>query len=172
MTKLFVANLSKKRHVVQFQLPERAQLTSQAIGPVSQIQLGGDMSLEEIQAIIDQRARYGFKDWQEARKSRNFEDLCYRIGSPIPLETFYTSRETNDAALDKLSDTIHEEAAVAMVEKLETQLGKPIQRLEVENIEERKIAKPGEKPAISKGIEVVKPGVQPHHTGGDVVVKG
>jgi hypothetical protein len=165
--KLFVANISKKRHVFQFQLPERSQLTSQAIGPLSQIQVGGDMSMEEIQAIIDQRSQYGFKEWREARRSRKYEDLCYGIGSPVPIETFYTSMETNDAAVNEQSETIHEQAAVAMVDKLETQLGKPIKRLEVENIEDKKIGQPG----ISKGVEVVKPGVQPNHSGGNVVVK-
>jgi len=167
MSILYVANLSNHRHVFLCQLPENRKLWKQPIGPFSQQRIAGDMSPEDIAAILDHHKRYGLVHWTEARKSRGFVGLCYSIDAPIRIETFFETKETNDTALNLRSEQIHEESAVAMIDKLSHDLGKPVQRLEVENIEDKKTGAP----SVSQGIEVVRPGVQPKHQGGNVRVR-
>ena len=168
MSTLFVANISKHKHIFHFELPEGGK-GKLPIEPMTQ-QPFKDLSEHDIEAIVARYHRYGMVDWQAARKSKTFVGLCYSIDTPVKIDVFFETQETNDAAVNAVAAQVDEESSVALMGKLEQELGKPVSRIEVETVESVKVGDP-KQPDISKGVEVVRAGIQPKHQGGTVVVK-
>lgn len=168
MSTLFVANISTHKHIFHFELPEgkKGRLPIEAMTQ----QPFKDLTSEDIAAIVDRYRPYGMVDWQAARRSKTFVGLCYSIDTPIKIDVFFETKESNDAAVNAVAAKVSEESTVALMGKLETELGKPVSRVEVETVESVNIGDP-KRPEVSNGVEVVKPGVQPKHQGGNVVVK-
>lgn len=167
MATLFVANISKHRWKFQFRFPEKQQAGAIPLGPMSQEIIGMGLSPEDIEAVVARYRPYGMVEWREARKSKTFVGLCYSIDEPIKIDVFFETQETNDAAVDATAAKVNEESAVALMTMLEDEMGKPVTRVEVENVESVKFGAP----KTGSGVEVVREGVQPKHQGGNVVVK-
>lgn len=157
MPRLFVANLSKQYHEFHYSRLEKKN-TVITIPVGQQRQIGGDLSPEDVALIVGHHARYGLVSVNEIKNRREFTGLCYRIGDPVAIETFYESYEKNDEALDERSADIRQEAATAMANQIEETLRTPIHRTEVEMVEQT----PGT-PKIAEGIEVVAEGTTPRH---------
>lgn len=169
MATLFVANISKHKHIFHFDIPEGGK-GKLPIEPMTQQIIAKDLSPEAIDAVLSHHRRYGLVHWQEARKSKTFVGLCYSIDDPVRIEVFFETQETNNAAINATAAEVEEQSSVALMDKIEKGLGKPVSRIEVETVESVNVGDP-KRPDISKGVEVVKPGVQPKHQGGTVVVK-
>lgn len=163
MPKLFIANTSKQNHHFAFRLPEWQGPKFDMIQVGGQIAVcsGQDLSQDQVDFIIKSHVPYGLRSVTEAAKEKDFVGLCYSIGKPVTLDSFGKVFEHNEDAMKERAAERRQETVAAVAESLRN-TGAPMQRAEVEIIEE---TRGGATPSISEGVEIVAPGVEPRHKG-------
>lgn len=111
--KLFVANCTKQVHDFVYRLPEKGtRLQRIEIG--SQIQVAGDLSQPEIDAIVDHHARYGMRSVADVKKMKTeFVGLCYSVDKPVSRENMEIALQRNDDVLIDRGQQLRKQAAVA-----------------------------------------------------------
>lgn len=151
--KLHIANLTQQNQDFVYRVPETTGLRKQMIGIGEQIVISGDLNRPQIDAIIEQHAKYGLVAVEEIDRSRPFVGLCYSIDKPVPAARMLGGIEHNTGVLTARGREIRKEMAVATNSMLENQDGPgALQRLEMLVIEEEGKA-PSDNP-ISEGIIV------------------
>lgn len=161
---LYVANMTRQHHQVNYRVPEYQQARFQDIPIGSQVRLGGeDMSTEQIEFIVKQLHAYGHKSVREISQPKTFVGLCYSIGKPVNLDEILEGVEKNDVALNKQAEERRSTVAEAIAnqhQRLAQESGMDHQRTEVETIEDTRGT-----PGVASGIEVTAEGVEPRRDG-------
>jgi hypothetical protein len=140
---LYVANVTKQVCQFAYRSPERLGLVIQTIPIGGQIQIapkgsmGLDLSTPEIDGIIDQHRKYGLIAVEDIDTDKaKFHGICYSIGKPISVERLHKAMQRNEEVLEELGKTIRKEAALAVNNHIESQVGGNLKQLEMSVVEE------------------------------------
>lgn len=134
MSRLYIANVSEKQHVVCYRLDvdaegnlkdsnRRFQLPKQeSIPALRQVQIGGDFHPSQIADIVDQLSPYGLIGVVDVpRIDGRVHELVYNIDQPVKKSVMERVRAHNSAILVGHGQDLRRKAAVAtnaMVEKV------------------------------------------------------
>lgn len=168
MPSLYVANTSKQHHQFVFRMPEVNGVSKADIPIGAQVIVGErNMSLEQINAIVDQHKPYGLTHVSELPRRKKFIGLCYSIDKPVTFDSIAETIERNDGALNERAEERREETVASIAQELQGVTGGAMKRAEVELVEDGDVRNPGSNsmPNIAAGFEVVSEGVQPRHAG-------
>lgn len=150
--KMYIANCTQQRQIFMYRLPETngsgmmGGQRQQDIEIGQQVILSGDLNKFQIDAVVDQHARYGLVAVEEIDRTKGaFTGLCYSIDKPVPVNKLLYVINANKGVLDLRGQEIRKEAAVAINDHVEKQMGdsvfgaKPpqLEKLEIE-VEEKK----------------------------------
>ena len=163
MPALYVANLSKQHHQFLFHRRENPQVIPEHIPVGSQIRIGGNLTMDDIEDIIKQHLPYGLKSVKELKRTQSFSGLCYSIDEPVQMDSFDVALEKNDDVLNANAEERRQTAAEAIADsnrKLAGEAGLPLQRTEVETVEDTKGT-----PTLAVGYERPESGVEPRRGG-------
>jgi len=119
MSDLFIANLTRQVVDFQYQLPEARAPRKQIIEIGSQINVSGDLSTIDIEAIIRQHAPYGLIHVSEIDRTKTFAGMCYSIGKPVNIDQLRRGLEGNLIVLSERGKVLRQEAAVAINNQME-----------------------------------------------------
>lgn len=175
MSDLYIANLSKQHHLFIYTVLEgdtnssdrgRAYQRHEHLPAGGQARLPGELTADQVRAIVDHHRGYGMKPWNEARKIKGFTGLCFRIGAPVPMNDQGFIDEVvreNEATLTQANDVRREATAAAITQSLQ-RLGaesrNPLQRTQLEQVEDTDGT-----PRIASGVEMPSDGIQPRNQG-------
>lgn len=168
--KLFIANLTKQHQIFLYRVLEESvpggHSRHQDIAIGTQVMLPSDFSTDQINAIIDHQKLYGIKSVEEAQQIKGFTGLVYSIGKPVQLndEGFVKDvlHHNDDTLTDRANDRRETTAAAitSNMQQLGRERGAPLQRTEVEQVEETTGT-----PQVAAGIETVVDNVAPRNQG-------
>jgi hypothetical protein len=142
MPKLFIANVTKQIYQFAYRAPERAGVVVQTIPIGGQVLIAPngsdpDLTLQVIEAIIAQHRKYGLVAYSELKSVRGpFHGICYQIDKPFNEDQIRLAMLKNEDMLIALGVKIRQEAALAVNNQIEAQIGAPLRRLEM-SVEER-----------------------------------
>lgn len=171
MTILYVANCTKQIHDFVFRRPEAMNTSAPvSIPPGQQREIARNLSVTDVDYIINQHRAYGMRSEREALSERNFVGLCYSLDNPVTVNTLLDRLTANDALLGKGAAEIRKGTAAAIASKLQSniqQSGQPgqVERVELEVVEQPKTGstKP---PELAEGVEVVRESAAPRRASG------
>lgn len=158
--KLYIANGTRQTHNFQYRTPGVPGLRSQYIPAGKQLLLSGDMSLLDIQYIIEKNLKYGLVDCTKIDQSKPYVGLVYSIDKPVPVPKIQNVMEHNIDVLTERGHQNREMAAITANQALETQLEQnqvgQLQAMDVEIIEENKPGQDTGRTRISEGFRVTR----------------
>jgi hypothetical protein len=134
---VYIANATKQRLQFAYRLPERKAAITQPIPIFGQERLSGDFSQPDIDSIMEQWGKYGLvkiEDLESARK--RFDGYLISIGKPIPEEKLKRAIKYREAVLDGHGKILREQAAVAMINTIESESGAVARNYEISVVEE------------------------------------
>lgn len=117
--KMYIANCTNQIQDFQYWMPGSAKIYRQGIPIGQQIQLSGDLTQHDIDAVIEQHAPYGMVNTTEIDRTRAFVGICYSIDKKINMDYVRRAAERNKAVLDARGKVIRQEAAVAVNNAME-----------------------------------------------------
>jgi len=120
---LYIGNSTKQRQQFCYRVPEETGLRVQDIEIGTQVKISGDLSTQQIDAIIQQHRAYGLVPAAEAGKVKGFTGLCYSVGRPIQSATLELAIDANQRVLEARGKKLREEAAIAVSNGMEQTLG-------------------------------------------------
>lgn len=155
---MFVANATKMEYDFVYRVPESSGLRSQKIPVGGQVKLSGNLSVADIDSIIEQQSRYGMIAADAIDRSKDFSGLCYSVDKPVQSPKIERLMHHNTRELVKMGQKIRQEAAISSSNVLENQLdesGRPeaLRNFEMSVVEENHDDR-DENPAIAEGIRV------------------
>src|SRR3974390_1318278 len=83
---LYIGNATKQEQQFCYRVPEDGRLRVQDIHVGTQIKVSGELTAQQIDAIVDQHRMYGLIPAAEAGKVKDFAGLCYSVGKPIQID--------------------------------------------------------------------------------------
>lgn len=128
MASLYVGNATKLRFDFCYRVPETTTLRTQRIEPGMQERITGDLSTEQIDAIIAQHAKYGLINESDIDRARAFHGTCYSIGKPLTVARLTYLMSKNMDQLVTRGDEIRRANAIAqnsLFERALTESGRP-----------------------------------------------
>lgn len=149
--RLFIANATHQVQSFLYRIPEQATMRNQHIPVGSQIALPEDLSLADIDYVLEQHTRYGLIPVDSIQNSKAFKGICYSVDKPVPAGKIEALMHHNRDELTKLGQKLRQEAALTSNSTLESELqenGRPevLRNLEItvveENHDERDTAAP------------------------------
>lgn len=156
--KMYVANCTNQVQQFVYRVPEIPAPRTQTIGIGRQVLLSGDLSQRDIDAIIAQHAKYGFKSVSEVEqrqvdRERSFVGLVYS-DKPISVEKVRRALLQNQDVLVARGKENRTAAAVAASDAINQQNNSPLALkaldLSVEEVKDRN--NPGA--AFAEGVRV------------------
>jgi len=160
MSKLYILNCTRQVQEFWYRLPENPKLLHQFIPVGGQIQIAGDLSTKDIEAIREQHAKYGMVAYSEIDRTRPFIGYCYQVDKRFTdiASALQRGFAHNDRVLEDRGQQLREEAAIAINQSIEDQRA-PARLTELEvTVEEE-----GDDGTFHKGVRVTK---DPSETGG------
>lgn len=153
MTKMYVLNCTRQNQEFWYRLPESDKLLHQLIPIGGQIQVAGELNTPDIDAIIEQHARYGMVAYSEIDKYKPFIGYCYQLDKRFGDIAAALQRgfDHNDMVLEERGQQLREEAAVAINESIEAQRA-PARLTALEMTVEEE----GDEGTFHKGVRVTK----------------
>lgn len=156
---LFIANCTKQHYELHYRLPEVPGVRMQRVSAGQQIQIAGDLSTPQVDAIISHFTnQYGMADIASIDRAKPFVGLCCSIGKPIKVDVIGRALEHNDTVLTERGREIRQTVAVALNNSIakqmqESQLPDRLGELEMEAIEvdKRGVAVEG---GVQEGVTV------------------
>jgi len=117
---IYIANGTAQTHKFMYRLPEKPGEFQLDIPPGGQVRLPHDMSIPELDSVIEQHKRYGLV---EAKANQRFDrrtaPLCYSIGKPVVLDSIHALILANREVLTTQGKKMREEAGVAIHAQME-----------------------------------------------------
>lgn len=111
--KLFIGNATSQNFNFHYRLPERTSVTQQFIAMGEQVQIIGDLSQMDIDAIIKQGNTYGMLSVEEIdRNSTKYHGLCYSIGKEISSSKIEKLFVANTGVLVEMGRELRKNAAI------------------------------------------------------------
>lgn len=161
MPKMYVANCTQQNQIFSYRVKGSPSPRQQEIPIGGQIQLSGELSVEDIEYVVQQYGKYGFAAVNEIDRTRPFVGICFSLDKPISRDRIRQLLAHNEGVLVKLGKKIREEAAVALHEQavmanegpLRGDIGNEGAGLEVSISEEESRSNPN--PKFSEGVRVV-----------------
>lgn len=145
--KLYIANAKAQTESFTYRIPtpvgERTRGARVQIIPAGQqVEISGDLSRVEIDAIISQHAKYGLVAADELDRNRDFAGLCYSVDKPVTSSRIQRLMGTNILHLEEKGREQRALAAVATNGRLEDDLKESrvpgqLTNLEYEVVEQR-----------------------------------
>ena len=121
--RMYIANCTKQNHVFTYRVPDSEETLSRPraleIKAGSQIRLPDDLNQSQIDAIVEQYARYGMVELKEIDRKKDFAGLCYNIDCSVNIDTIRVGLSHNDQVLRELGAKMRQEAGVAAFQKAE-----------------------------------------------------
>src|SRR5215475_4911848 len=168
MPELFVGNVSKQVQMFAYRVPERPGIITQTIPIGTQIRVSPngiliDLSMPEIDAILNQHKQYGMVSVDEIdSKASPFSGLVYSIGKPISADKLQRAMRRKDEEMKKFGQKIRQEAALAVNSQIEEQIGGPLRTLEMSFQEEEPRGGYSEDlDHVAEGVRVTRDNVAP-----------
>ena len=171
--KLYVANLTAQKVVFAYLMPdEHGKLTggghrTQDIPIGGQVVVAGDLTKEQIDAIIKHHRKYGMRSQDEiAARRSTFVGVCYSIDRPVTTASIRNGLETNLTVLTEAGKQYRTEAAVAVSNAMEMQLqdqGRPegLKELAMSLVEEEPSGGYRSEKPVGEGVIVTRDGDAP-----------
>ena len=116
--KMYVANGTRHHQDFIFRLPENPNSRIMKIPVGSQVQVPGDLSQKDIDAIVEQHGRYGLVPADSVDSTKTFIGMCYSIGAPVKVNKISAMDEHNQDVLEEAGRRNRTEAAIATHEAL------------------------------------------------------
>ena len=148
MSVLFVANCTKQDHDFVYITPETGKPRLVRIETGSQKQIHTSDNEMNLNAIVKQHEPYGLIPVNEVKRNRAFTGMCYSFDKPVPVDAIMVADEQNTAILEKFSDNVFKQTAVAIQDQLSRNDEAPAFNLETEIVEIGGQAK------VAKGVRV------------------
>lgn len=121
---LYIANASMQVIDFCYRLPGNPSPRRQSIPIGQQIKISGDLTIEEMQAVINHHRQYGLVMMDEAESVRGtFGGMIYSIDSPVPSDQLGFARRVRLDALIEQGKQIRKEAAISVSNQIESNLG-------------------------------------------------
>ena len=142
MPELYVGNISKQTQIFAYRALERTGIVTQTIPIGGQIRISPngrtfDLSVPEIEFIIDQHKIYGIVDVTEISGIRSpFTGLVYSIGKEISVSKLRDAMVKKEQVMDEFGKKIRQEAALAVNSQLEQTFPGELRNLEMSFTEE------------------------------------
>jgi hypothetical protein len=162
MPELYIGNATKQVHQFTYRSPERPGVIVQTIPMGGQVQISPngvhrDLSTPEIDAIIAQHRTYGIISIEEVDQMQGpFDGLCYSIGKPISMDKLHRVMKKKDDLMQHFGQKMRQEAALAVNQQIEGQIG-PLRQLEMSFIEEEpKSGYSDDLTHLSEGVRVTR----------------
>ena len=163
--KLYVANFTQQSHMFTYRVPDEGgpikggKLRGTEIRAGGQVALPGDFSHAQIDAIIDQYAKYGLASVPDVLKMSAFSGLAYSIDKPVTVDAIRRGLIKNSEALREQGIRLRQEAGVAAFENAEQRADAAnigLRQVEMSVIEEQPERHEGmrEGPPIAEGVRV------------------
>jgi len=160
MTKLYIANCSKREHLFTWMIPENPKAFSHKLRAGTQFLI--ERTDDEVNFIIKQHEIYGMMEVSKVTKG--FGGQCYRIGKPISIEAIEAGISQSDQEMiDRAQEarSITTAAQDDIISKTAQEMGiKQKGGIEFEVIEEKKNAADNDEKFEQK-IEVIHEGIAP-----------
>jgi hypothetical protein len=151
---MFIANGTQQNIDFQYRLPNVKNYRAQLIPIGQQIKISGELSQEDINAIITGHSIYGMVASKEIANFRGFFiPYVYSINSPISSETMSELIVQNRIYHETLGKKLREEAAVAVSSTIENNTTDNLKSLEM-SIEE--LPSKDRDATFSEGIRVTR----------------
>jgi hypothetical protein len=120
--KIFVGNATRQYRTFAYRVPESGRPRTQDIPMGGQIQLTGDFSQNEVDAIVDQHRKYGLIEVKDIDRRKSFAGLCYQIDKPIRVSELQTAMVIRTEVLVERGKETRKAVALASAANLEQQL--------------------------------------------------
>lgn len=133
---VFIGNTTKQILEFAYKLPER-KLITQRVGVYKQVKLAVDCSQKDVDAVFDQWGKYGLIDVTEIESVRkDFEGYLISIGKPIASERLARAAHYREGVLIERGKELRKQAAIAMMNTIESETGQIAKNYEVSVAEE------------------------------------
>lgn len=149
--KMYIANCSNQNQEFIYRLPEAPAPRMQPIPIGRQVEISGDLTTKDIEAIIHQHARYGLVSVSDIDRTRPFTGLCWS-DKPISVDKIKRLWLHNQGVLTERGKEQREAAAVATMEKIEQETPGALRSLEMSTEEAPTDANPN--PDFREGVRV------------------
>jgi len=149
--KMYVANCTHQVQDFMYRTVENQKLMKQIIELGGQIQIPCELSTPDIDYIVEQHAKYGFVRIDEIDRTKPFFGLCYSIGTKVDMDKVRRAVVHNQEVLVERGKELRKEAAVAVNNAVEEQVG-GLKALEMSVVEEAN--KDGRDTAVNETIKV------------------
>jgi hypothetical protein len=164
MARLWVANTTRQIYRFTYRISDK-QHQMHEIPAGKQIPLN-HFSDAEIDSVIKQNTIYGMREANESPRRKGFSGLVYKIGDdPINMDRLLETYESNDTVRDAEATERLKKSAAALSDNIANTVhqntGVDRERMRPARVEVETIESTDGKPTISKGVEVVRQGVQP-----------
>jgi len=142
MPELYIGNISKQIQIFAYRALERTGIVTQNIPIGGQIRISPngrtfDLSLPEIDFILDQHKMYGITDVGEIGSIRSpFTGLVYSIGKEISVNKLRDAMLKKEQVMDEFGKKVRQEAALAVNSQLEKTFPGELRNLEMSFTEE------------------------------------
>lgn len=156
--KMYIANCSKQAQDFIYRLPEQPGTRLQRIEIGQQIQVSGDLSQKDVDAVVAQHAKYGFPRADEIDRTKPFFGVCWQVDRPVSVEKLRRAITHNDEVLEERGRELRQEAAVAIhggVEQSVDGTGAALKSVEV-SVQEEKPGTGDDHQLMSEGVRVDK----------------
>jgi hypothetical protein len=153
--RMYVANGSHQVIDFQYRLPEIKNYRQQIIPIGGQIQISGDLSTKEIEAIVEHHTIYGMRHYSEISKNKDIFIPCiYSIGDVITAETITELIVQNREFNEEVGREHRKLAAITVNSMIEDSTSGVLKNLEM-TIEE-KSAKDRDVSFVPEGVRVTR----------------
>jgi hypothetical protein len=164
--KLFIANCTRQVLDFMYRLPEHPTPIHQKIEMGQQIAVPRDLSMPDIEYVVNQHRIYGMVDVKDVDHTKAFIGTCYSVDKPVSINKIQLALSHNTDVLAERGREQRKEAAVAISNQLdEATGGKSLTETDVSIVEEK--GANGADPSFGEGV-VVRKDVSEHDNGSAV----
>lgn len=154
--KMFVANCTNQVQEFHYSVPGQRSRRTQTIGIGNQIQISGELTSEEVDAIVEQKGPYGMFAASSVAQTHQHIQLLYATGKPVTSNQMRQALERNLALMGNEGVRLRQAAAIAVNNGAVENHPNEFQGMDIEIVEQP--AKDGPAPTINEEIIVRQDG--------------
>lgn len=154
--KLYIGNAKAQIEAFTYRVPDSEMRPGQSPAPRvqqipagTQVQISGELTSYQVDAIVEQHRKYGLIGIDEIDRRKPFAGLCFSRDRPIAAQRLHDLMTHNFTVLQEKGREFREMAAIASHQRVENDMvdqGMPgqLRKLEMEVVEERNSRSDGE----------------------------
>jgi hypothetical protein len=163
--RLYIGNATKQQHDFVYLVPGTKAPRRQMVPIGGQVVLSGELTREEIDAIIQHHSAYGLTEATLVHHVRGFTGLLYSVDTPIRHTAIHHLMIHNTEVLVDMGKQIRREASIAGNDQLastlqEAQRPEALRQMEASVVEENHDDRSPD-PAVAEGYRVIPGGRAP-----------